>query len=135
MLLVNQGALESVVQFVTALLIFVFVLVITYLTSRYIASFQKQSMTGRNIEVIETTKLTPNKYLQIIRAGDQYLLIAVCKDTVTMLAQLDGDNLIMEKTDSTLPLEFGDILKKAKHKLSGGSTDKEQEKTDEKDII
>lgn len=131
MLLVGQGALESTVQFLTALLIFVFVLAITWFTTKYIANFQKQSMTGRNIEVIETTKITPNKYLQIIKVGEKYLLIAVCKDTVTMLAELDGDNLMVENTDSSLPLNFGDILKNAKRKVVSKGADKEQENEDE----
>lgn len=131
MLLVNQGALESLAQFLTALVIFIFVLAITWFTTRYIANFQKQSMSGRNIEVIETTRITPNKHLQIIKVGEQYLLIAVCKDTVTMLAQLDGEQLIMGNTDSTIPMNFSDILKKAKNKIKSGSTDKEQAENDE----
>lgn len=131
MLLVNQGALESLTQFLSALVIFIFVLAITWFTTRYIANFQKQSMSGRNIEVIETTKITPNKFLQIIKVGEQYLLIAVCKDTVTMLAQLDGAHLIMGNTDSTIPMDFSDILKRAKHKIKSGSTDKEQAENDE----
>lgn len=132
MLLSGQGALESLAQFLTALLIFVFVLIITWFTSKYIANFQKQSMVGKNIEVMETTRISPNKYLQIVKAGEQYLLIAVCKDTVTMLTELDADQLVMENTDSTMPMDFSDILKKAKHKIKRKGTDKEQADCDEK---
>lgn len=136
MLLVNQGAIESLAQFLTALLIFVFVLVITWWTTRFIANYQKQSMTGTNIEVVETTKIAPNKYLQIIRAGDQYILIAVCKDSVTKLAKLSEQELMLANTDSRNAIEFGDILKKASKKIAGKSTtsdqSKEQADTDEK---
>ena len=126
MLLAGQGTLESLAQFLTALLIFVFVLVITWLTTKYIGNLQKQRMTGTNIEIIETTKITPTKYLQIIRAGEKYLLIAVCKDTVTMLTELPKDSLALENGRVSEQMDFKILLEKAKIKLSGKTTEKEQ---------
>lgn len=38
-------------------------------------------------------KLTPNKYIQIVEAGEVYLVIAIGKDEVTMLAQLTKEQL------------------------------------------
>ena len=126
MLLAGQGTLESLAQFLTALLIFVFVLVITWLTTKYIGNLQKQRMTGTNIEIIETTKITPTKYLQIIRAGEKYLLIAVCKDTVTMLTELPKDSLALENGSVSEQMDFKILLEKAKIKLAGKTTEKEQ---------
>ena len=126
MLLAGQGTLESLAQFLTALLIFVCVLVITWLTTKYIGNLQKQRMTGTNIEIIETTKITPTKYLQIIRAGEKYLLIAVCKDTVTMLTELPKDSLALENGSVSEQMDFKILLEKAKIKLSGKTTEKEQ---------
>ena len=45
-------------------------------------------MVGKKLQVIETARLVGNKYVQVIKAGEVYLVIAVGKDTVTMLAQL-----------------------------------------------
>lgn len=131
MLLAGQGTLESFVQFFSALLIFIFVLLVTWISTRLIGNLQKQRMTGTNIEVIETTKITPSKYLQIIRAGEKYLLIAVCKDTVTMLTELPEDSLIPQAGNRDEQIDFGKLLEKAGMKLSGGNTEKEQAKRHE----
>lgn len=45
-------------------------------------------MVGKKLQVIETARLVGNKYVQVIKAGEVYLVVAVGKDTVTMLAQL-----------------------------------------------
>lgn len=80
-------------QLLGVLLIFAFVLVITYFTTRWIANYQKQQNVQRNLKVIETMKLTTNKYIQIIEVGEVYLVIGIGKDEVTMLAQLDREQL------------------------------------------
>ena len=85
--------MNGVLQLVTVLFIFIFVLVITYVTTRWIAKQQKAQMYNKNIEVIETYKVTPNKYIQIVRTGDKFLAIAICKDTITMLAELSKDEV------------------------------------------
>lgn len=84
---------SSYAQFITVLLIFVIVLGITALTTRWIANYQKQQNVNENIEVIETTRIANNKYIQIIRAGEKYMVIAVCKETVTMLCEIQKDML------------------------------------------
>lgn len=112
MLLSASSQLESVANFLTVLLIFAFVIAITWFTTRYIANFQKQRMDTTNIEIIETSRISPNKYLQIVRAADKYLLIAVSKDNVTMLAELDKDTLIQkEENQNQIPVDFAGILK------------------------
>lgn len=113
------GSLESVVQLITSLLIFAFVLVITFWTSKFIARYQKQTMSTGNLEVMEATRIAPNKYLQIVRAGDKYLLIAIGKETVSFIAELSPESL--EFKDVTLPGEqypdFRAILEKAKNSM------------------
>lgn len=130
MLIAGQGALQSFAQFLTALLIFLFVLFITWMTTRFIGNLQKAQMTGGNIEVIETTKITPSKYLQIIRAGDTYLLIAVCKDSVTMLTELSEESLVMASGSADEKPDFKKLLEMA-GKRAGRTTKKEQAERDE----
>ena len=53
-------------------------------------------MSRGNIEIIETARISQNKYLQIVRAGKTYMVIAVCKDTVTMLGEVSEDELTLD---------------------------------------
>lgn len=112
MLLTLTSGLDSFLQFCTVLVIFLFVLGITWVATKWIANLQKGITNGSNIEVIETFKLTPNKYLQIIRAGEQYLLIAICKDTVTMLTEISAEEIqTFEKSGAESP-DFKKIFEK-----------------------
>lgn len=88
-----SSSLESFIQLVGALLIFAFVLVITYFTTKWIGGYQKQQMSGRSFQLIDTVRIANNKYVQILKLGDVYLVVAVGKDEVTMLAKLTEEEI------------------------------------------
>ncbi len=114
MLLTVSNSVNSVLQFCTVLLIFIFVLVVTWIATKWIANFQGGRDDGANIEVIETYRLTANKYIQIIRTGEKYLAVAICKDTVTMLTEIPAGQIhLPDKPVNSMP-DFKKIFEKAK---------------------
>lgn len=110
MILLASGA-DSYIQFITVLLIFVGVLGVTVWTTKWIAKYQKQQNVNGNIEVVETTRIANNKYIQIIRAGEKYMVIAVCKDTVTMLGEIPEEQL--KSGNSVQKFNFKELFEKA----------------------
>ena len=114
-ILTASGSLESFVQFITILLLFLFVLVITYVVTRWVSGIQKIQMTGKNMGLVETMRISNSKYLQIVRTGEKYLVIAVCKDTVTMLSELSADEISLSSETEENSLSFREILDKIKH--------------------
>lgn len=119
MILLNASALNSFLQLMGAIVIFVFVLVITYFTTKWIGNYQQVHTTNKNLRVIESLRLTNNKFIQIVQAGDVYLVIAVGKEEVHLLTQLTKEQLTelpdFTKTQNTLSQEsFQDILSKVK---------------------
>ena len=123
--------LDSIIKLVAAIVVFAFVLAVTYLTTRFIGNYQKQSIHGKNFDVIETYRLSPNKYLQILRIGAEYIVIAVCKDSVTMLCKLDeaGIELIKDKDEKksmSIP-SFSDMFEQMKTMKQNESKDEENE--------
>ncbi len=64
--------LDSIVQLLTVLLIFIFVLALTYFTTKLTAGFQKGRYQSANVEIIETLRIAPTKYIQIVRIGEKY---------------------------------------------------------------
>lgn len=119
MILTGAGGLNSFVQFITVLILFFFVLVVTYYVTRWMAGFQKAQMTGTNMEIIDTMRISQNKYLQIIRTGDHYLVIAVCKDTVTMLTELSADSIVLPENMNNQNISFKDVFTKVKNHVDG----------------
>ena len=113
MLLALSDRTDSYVQFVTVLLLFVFVLAVTAFVTRWIGRYQKNSSSaGTNMELVEALRLSNNKYVQIIRVGRKYLALAVCKDTVTMLSEIPEEDLNFPEGSTGSALGFRDVLAK-----------------------
>ena len=134
MLLVSTSKIDSVAQLLTVILLFVVVLGATWLTTRYVAGVQKGKMKGSNFEVIDTFRLTQNKYVHILRIGKKYMAVAICKDTVTVLRELDESEIVFHDSDlSKKAVSFEDIFNKAKD-FAVNKPKKAIEESDEDDI-
>ena len=99
-MIILTGKTDSYAQFITVLLIFVAVLAVTALG---------------NIEVLETVRIANNKYIQLVRIGESYFAIAVCKDTVTNLGEIPAGQL-KDKTTTDNTSGFRELLKRAAKK-------------------
>lgn len=111
--IVSSG--DSVLQFFTVLLVFIFVLGITYFTTRWIANYQKKQLSGKNIEVIESSRIGQNKFIQIVKTGDKYVVIGIGKNEITMLTELDSENLHLPEEGETEGRDFKAVMEKAKN--------------------
>lgn len=112
MLLALSERTDSYVQFVTVLLLFVFVLAVTAFVTKWIGGYQKGRSAGTNMELVEALRLSNNKYVQIVRIGRKYLALAVCKDTVTMLSEIPEEDLCFPEGSTGSALGFKDVLAK-----------------------
>lgn len=127
---------DSYAQFITVLVVFVLVLGVTALVTRWIANYQKQQNINVNVEVIETTRIAGNKYIQIVRIGETYVAIAVCKDTVTQLCEVPEEQLRRQKSahDSLFrSVSFKELFDKAAKKNVMDSVEAEDNQSDDKD--
>ena len=114
MILTMTSGIDTTAQFLTVVFIFIFVLALTYATTKWIANYQKGKNVNNNVEIIEVSKITANKYIEIVRCGEKYLAIAVCKDTVTMLCELSKEQLSLDDENKSKNTGFRDLLDKAK---------------------
>ena len=105
---------DTAAQFITVLIMFILILAVTVLTTRWIAGYQKQQNLNGNIEVIETQRIANGKYLQIVRVGEKYLAVAVCKDTVTLLAEVSKEQLVINQPGKAGGGGFGELFQNVK---------------------
>ena len=111
----SRNGINSFAQFLTVLIIFIGVLALTYFTTRWVASYQKGKMMSGNIQVLETFKITQNKYIQIVRIGEHYFAIAIGKDNITMLGELSEDEIhISDNLGVISKMDFKQLLENAK---------------------
>lgn len=125
-----SASLESFLKLIVTLLIFVFVLVITYLTTKWIGGYQKIRTKSKNLQVVETIPVGNNKMISLIKAGKLYLVVSIGKDEIHSLGTLTEDQLadlsfLYEGKGSTQETEsFQDILGQLKEKMSSKPKEK-----------
>ena len=105
-------ASDSYVQFITVLVVFILVLAVTAFVMRWIANYQKQQTVNNNIELVETSALGNNKWVQIVRVGETYWVIATCKESVTLLGEVPKEQL-KERESGGANLNFKELFDKA----------------------
>ncbi len=119
-----SASMESFLQLISALLIFAFVLLITYFTTRWVGNYQKVRMKSKNLQMIETLSAGNNKTICLLKAGTEYLVVAVGKDEIHPLATLKEEQLtdlsfLNEGADNVVSGEsFQEILGQLKDKMS-----------------
>jgi len=120
--------MESIIQFITVLIIFIFVLVITYFTTVWIGNYQKVRNKGVNIELLEAQRLNQSQYIQIVRIGERYYALGVSKDSVVSLCEIPKEELELEEntggsaSGSVMP-DFKGFLEAARGKMTLGKKD------------
>jgi flagellar biogenesis protein FliO len=85
---------EKIIYALGLLLILALVFYLAYLTTRYIGS--KAETTGkysrkRHLRIIEVMCLGRDKYLYLIKAGNEYMLISSSNKGIEMLGNIDID--------------------------------------------
>ncbi len=108
-----NSTFNSILQFITLLIVFVVILFATYWTTKFVGSYQKVTGRATNFEVIETYRIANTKYLQIVKAGNKYLVISVCKENITLLTELSEEEVTLPQTEGMEP--FAKILEKVKN--------------------
>ncbi len=106
-------ATDSLGQLITVFLIFVFVLLITAFTTKWIVNYQKDKSIGENITVVEVKKIAPNKLIEIVKIGNDYFALALGKDEISVISKLEDDSLNFQ-TGATEKLSFKEFFQKAR---------------------
>ena len=121
-ILLTTPSMDSFLELIGVLLIFVFILVITYLCSKWMAGYQKVHMKSKNLHMIESIPAGNNKAICLVKAGTEYLVVGIGKDEIQCLAKLSEEQLtdLSFQEDKTTGNEetFQEIIGQFKNKLS-----------------
>ncbi len=120
-MIIGSTSWDSFLQLIVVLVIFIFVLGITMITTKWIGGYQKTQMTNKNIKVIESLRMGNNKYIALVEVGEVFLVVGVGKDEIHTIAKLSKEELPDVVTyDSSgrpeLKEGFQDVLNKIKRK-------------------
>ena len=128
----STSSMSSILSVISLILIFIFIVALAYFTTKFIAKYQNNSMNSRsNIRVIESFRMGSNKFVAIIEVSNNFYVIGVGKEEITLIDKLDSDSISNIKNgqmkDFGKKIDFKEILSQIKNKSV------EKEHTEDKD--
>jgi flagellar protein FliO/FliZ len=109
--------LDGFVQFATVFAIFILVLVITYFTTRFVGGYAKNRIASGNIEIIDSMKVAPSKYIAIVRTAAKYIAVGIGKDEITFLCEIPEESLVERRSPAVSGSDFRELMEKAKARI------------------
>ncbi len=106
---------DSILQLVGLVFLLIIILVAAYYTSRLIGGIKLGQMKKSNFQVIDSYRVTPNKALQIVKIGNKYVVVAIGKDNINFITELDESEVIIRESQQGEKQSFKQILDKLKN--------------------
>lgn len=109
---------RPIIEITLLLLAFIAVLWLAQYASKKIAGAQLGKQKAKTMSLIEAIYVSPGKMLQIIQVGEKYFLIAVYKEGITFLTELDAEDVKQKagQTEIAGNYPFADYFIKLKEK-------------------
>lgn len=109
--LVGQSALASFFKLCMLLIAFILILVASYYVTRWYAQSSFVHRQNHNMEIVDTLSMGPNRQICIVRIGQKYIAVSVCKDHIRFLTEVSGDEIEFEPKTETETRSFQEIFK------------------------
>lgn len=117
-LLVRYSTSASILKLIFLIIIFVVILVLSYVVTKWYANSGLVKNRTSNISLIETFQISPGRTISIVKIGEKYIAIAQYKDSIVKLTELTKEQLdLNEKTemqDTSFKAIFSNIVKERK---------------------
>lgn len=108
---------KDFIQIIYILILCVVVFLGAYYSSRLLGNFQMKKNKASNIKILEVISVGPQKTIQLLKIGEEFVLIGVTKDKITFIKDISKDNLdlnLFENHDTIIP--FSQYMNKFKKK-------------------
>lgn len=106
----HYNSTKSWFELLGLLLLFIFIILGCYFTTRFVANKQLKQMKHSNFKVIDTYRVTQNKYMQLVQIGTRYVVIAISKENITFITELTEDELLYHGESEKKEVSFTQIL-------------------------
>lgn len=121
---------KDYLQSLSVIILFFVILWGAYYATKYLGKLQFKRNNGSNMSIVEVLPVGPQKTVQLIRVGTEYMIIGVSKDQISFMKGVDESTLNLEKDRSEMVVPFSAYMKKLVKKEHTDST-KIGEDTDE----
>ncbi len=91
--IVGQSALASFLKLLMLLIAFILILVASYYVTKWYAKSGFIKKQTNNMEIVDTFSMGPNRQICIVRIGQKYIAVSVCKDQIRYLTEIPEEQL------------------------------------------
>ena len=109
-MLLTGTLFQSSMQLFGLIILFVIIIVACYYVTRFVGSKSMGTIRESNIKLIDTYRINQNQCLLIVAVGKRYFLLASNKDVITLLSELQADELSVIGTAGTKNVKFQDVF-------------------------
>ena len=107
---------DSFVQLVSLVFVLIIILVAAYFTSRFIGKMKMGKMSKSNFQVIDSYRISQNKTLMIVKIANKYVVLAIAKDTIEIITELEEAEVMIREIRKDEKQSFKQVLDKLKNR-------------------
>lgn len=109
---------DNILQLLGLVFLLIVILVAAYYTSKFVGGVKLGQLKNSNFHVIDTYRVSQNKMLQIVKIGNKYVVIAIGKDTINFITELDEADVLLKEVHTGEKPNFKQILDKLNSKMN-----------------
>ncbi|MDF2944498.1 MAG: hypothetical protein K0S01_3356 [Herbinix sp.] len=106
------SSFDSISQLVGLVFLLIIILVAAYFTSKFVGGIKLGQLRNSNFKVIDSYRISPNKMIQIVKIGNKFVVIAIGKDTINYVTELDEAEVLIKEIQNGDKQNFKQILDK-----------------------
>ena len=92
-------------------LIFSSILFLSYITTRYLANKTGRISKGKYLNIIETVAFGKDKYLHLIKVGNEFMLLSSSGKGIELIGRVEIDNYAENAYNERNQFNFNNMLK------------------------
>ena len=128
----ESGGITSIIKLIGLIILCALIIAASYFTTKFVGKRQMGGRQDTNFKSIDIYRVSPNKYLQIVEIGERYFCIAVTKDRISIVSELNKEDIKhfpSEQKDKSFKECMADMLnrKNKEKKTEIPKIDKEKE--------
>ena len=112
----TTSGVESVLKLIGLIILCVIIIAASYYTTRFVGKRQAGMTGDSNFKSLDIFRINQNKYLQLIAVGKRYFVIAVSKDNVQLIAELQEEDITYWRSEKKM--SFKEEFKKVIQELN-----------------
>lgn len=111
----SGASLDNLMQLIGLVFLLIVILIATYYTSRFVGGIKLGQMKNSNFTVIDNYRISQNKVIQIVKIANKYVVIAIGKDTISYITELNEADVLIKEMNPSQKQSFKETMEKLRN--------------------